>query len=205
MTELNSWKDEDDSINWKPYEYRALNYRNKRKSRKESDAQRSFRMKFGLANSILTQIRKVLKLSFVKYDKGRKSGYNVAVGLFMSNAVRGDYPNLEVNYSAIEVSKGTLPGLHQWEFSVEEDTVSLTWKNEDNKRHASTDDHVHFLLYGVRLKQFIAWEDSAHREDQSLNYTILKTIESEYVAWVFVINRDKNNSSNSHYLGSFVS
>lgn len=112
MNTLNSWKNEEDDLNWIPYPYIYNS------TTKQSDAQRSHRMKFSLANSILGLIREVIKVSFVKHDKGRKSGYNTAVGSFMANAVRGDYPNLEVNFSAIEISKGTLPGLSKWEFSL---------------------------------------------------------------------------------------
>lgn len=109
MIPLNSWKNEDDEINWIPYNYKP----NSQKSIKESDAQFSNRAKFSLANSILNMIRPIIKTSFVKYNKGRKSGYNMAVGLVLSNAVRGDYPNLEVNFSAMEVSKESLSGLYK--------------------------------------------------------------------------------------------
>ncbi len=119
MTTLNSWRNEDDEANWIPYTYQP----NSKKSKKESEAQFSNRMKFSLANSILNLIRQVIKLSFIKYDRGRKSGYNFAVGLFLSNAVRGDHPNLEVNFSAMEVSKGSLPGLHKWEFSLHDNEI----------------------------------------------------------------------------------
>lgn len=136
MNTLNSWKSEDDQANWMPYNYKPRS----EKSIKESELQYSNRVKFSLANSILNNIRSAIKTSFVKYNKGRKSGYNTAIGLFLANAVRGNYPNLEVNFSAIEVSKGTLPGLDKWEFLVNANEVMLTWNNKSTKPNANKDD-----------------------------------------------------------------
>lgn len=199
MNSLNSWKNEDDEINWIPYNYKA----NFKKSVKESAVQFSNRTKFSLANSILNLIRPLIKTSFVKYNKGRKSGYNTAVGLFLSNAVRGDYPNLEVNFSAMEVSKGSLPGLNKWKFHVNHNEVSLIWKNEINKTNAYRDDSVQLLLFNISKKSFILVIDVAKRANEKINHTIPESEKGDYVAWTFVENRNNTNSSNSHFLGRF--
>lgn len=199
MNTLNSWRNEDDEVNWIPYSYQP----NSGKSTNQSEAQRSFRSKFGLANSILHLIRPVIKTSFVKYNKGRRSGYNTAVGLFLSNAVRGIYPNIEVNFSAMEVSKGSLPGLDQWEFSINDQEISLTWNKGINKTHAYGDDSVLLLLFNISKKSFTIVNDLAKRADEIINYTIPPSENGDYVAWAYVANRNETNSSNSHFLGRF--
>lgn len=199
MNSLNSWKTEDDEANWIPYSYKPKS----KKSIKESELQYSNRVKFSLANSILNHIRSAIKITFIKYNKGRKSGYNTAVGLFLANAVRGDYPNLEVNFSAIEVSKGILPGLDKWEFFVNANKVLLTWNYKSNKPKAYEDDSVQLLFFNISKASFIPLVDSAKRVDKKISYTISKTQEGEYVAWAFVTNRDNTNSSNTHFLGKF--
>ncbi len=199
MNNLNSWRNEDDETNWIPYNYKP----GSKRSAKESVAQFSNRMKFSLANSILHPIKDFLKVSFIKYNKGRRSGYNTAIGLFLTNAVRGEHPNFEVNFSAIEVSKGTLPGLHKWEFHVNDQEISLTWINETKKTNAYSDDDVHLFLFNISKKSFILAIKSVKRANEKINYVISPSKKENYVAWAFVTNRDDTNSSNSHFLGRF--
>lgn len=197
MNILNSWTNEDDDINWIPYPYKYNS------TVKQSEAQRSYRMKFSLANSILGLIRSVIKLSFVRYDKGRKSGYNTAIGLFLENAVRGDYPNLEVNFSVMQISKGTIPALSKWEFSVNGNNVSLTWVFEKNKKNAYGDDKVQVILFNLSKRSFTLLVDLAKRGDEIMDHSISSGEGGDYVAWAFITNRTNTNSSNSHYLGKF--
>lgn len=197
MNPLNSWRNEDNDINWIPYPYTHNS------TTKQSDAQRSYRMKFSLANSILSLIREVIKVSFVKHDKGRRSGYNTAVGSFMAKAVRGDYPNLEVNFSAMEVSRGTLPGLSKWEFSLTNEKISLSWIFETNKTNAYGDDSVQLILFNLLTRSFTLVVDIAKRSDERIDYFVHPSQKGDYVAWVFVSNRNQTNSSNSHFLGRF--
>jgi hypothetical protein len=162
-------------------------------------------MKFSLANSILNHLRTTIKISFVKYNKGRKSGYNTAVGLFLINAIRGDYPNFEVNFSAVEISKGTLPGLDKWEFSVNDNELLLKWNNEHNKPNAYADDGVYLVIFNLPRRSFIII-DTAKRADKSIksiSCIIPTSQKDDNVAWAFVVNRDNSNSSNSHFLGKF--
>lgn len=199
MNILNSWKSEDDEADWMPYNYKPRSG----KSIKESELQYSNRVKFSLANAILNNIRSLAKISFVKYNKGRKSGYNTAVGLFLTNAIRGDYPNLEVNFSAIELSKGTLPGLDKWEFSFNNNTALLTWNSESETRKAHKDDSVYLIILNLSEEPIIQVIDGALRGDEKIDFTKFNTKKADYVAWACVTNRDNTNSSNTHFLGYF--
>lgn len=200
MNTLHSWRNEIDEANWIPYKYEPKSV----KSIKESAAQFSNRMKFSLANSIFNSIRPLIKLSFIKYDKGRKSGYNTAIGLFLTNAVRGEHPDFEVNFSKMEVSKGALPGLHKWEFSVINNNLSLIWKkNGSNRKNGDDDDTVQLLLFNISKKSFFPAIDWIKRADKKIDFAIPISEKGDYVAWAFLTDRSNSISSNSHFLGKF--
>ena len=103
----------------------------------------------------------------------------------------------------MEVSKGSLPGLYKWKFSVNDNEVSLTWENELNKPNAYGDDSVQLLLFNISKNSFLLVVDVAKRANEKINHTIPESKKGDYVAWAFVENRNNTNSSNSHFLGRF--
>lgn len=174
----------------------------KQRSTKATPAQLAQQAKFALAVSFLSPIKDLLNLGYSDHLLGKSTGYNKALQYALSHAISGEYPDLEVDYSAVVVSRGPLSNLMgvSWqETSARE--IRLSWFPETNRFNAFADDSVIFLFYN-KEKKFFNLIESGTRADGVLELTLPDAYEGDHlVGWVFAGHRDGVKTSTSMYLG----
>lgn len=163
------------------------------------------RMKFARAVAFLSPIKDVVNLGYSDHKQTRASGYNLALKNVLEVGISGDYPDYDISYADVQISKGPMAALMG--LNVDESValaLTLQWHSELNRFNAYEDDSIIVLLYNVDDKMFSIYE-GVERGDEE--YTIDfpdvyvgKTI----VGWAFVGHRDGIKTSNSQYLGEFV-
>jgi hypothetical protein len=163
------------------------------------------RAKFALAISFLSTIKDILNIGFGDAKRGRNTGYNEAVSSMLKNSISGTYPDYEIDYPDLELSRGSLSGLIG--LTMIEDMpmeILFTWENLTNRFNAFDDDDLVVVLYNETKKLFSVYEE-AQRKDGSLNVTLPMVFGGdEIVAWVFLVKRDGDTTSDSQYAGSLT-
>src|SRR5690606_27418677 len=103
----------------------------------------------------------------------------------------GQYPDFEIDYEKVTLSKGNLAPLVALEFTEESPmNIELSWESITNNFNSFEDDDVVILIYNKTKKLFSIYED-VQRRDQSFSTAMPNSFEGdELVSWVFLVNRD---------------
>lgn len=170
-----------------------------------SPLQLAQRAKFGLVTSFLSTIKDVLNIGFGDAKRGRTTGFNEAVKMMLNEAVIGQYPDYEIDYEKLTLSKGSLAGLMSLEF-VEESPMEIvfSWEFLPNSFNSFEDDDVIILIYNKPKKLFSIYEN-VQRKDLEFSTVMPNSFEGdELVAWVFLVNRDGQTTSASQFAGELI-
>jgi hypothetical protein len=135
----------------------------------------------------------------------RGTGFNRATGALMSLAVTGAYPDMQLNYDKVLISKGRLPGA-QNEKMVKKANNILQFSFSDNSEDgiASPDDTVILVAYSPILKQAMFTLNGGYRKDKkaSLNVAAFKGYAIE--TWIGFLSKDEAHAGDSVWAGRMV-
>lgn len=189
--------------NWREIDYlRSLPRPSKKPA---SPLQLAQRAKFALTISFLSTIKDVLNIGFGDKKLGKSSGYNQAVKSMLHDGIIGTYPDYEIDFEKVIMSKGSLSGL--FGLSIVEGNpmeLELSWVLYENQYSAFGDDDVVIVLYNETKKLFTIYEESK-REDMAFNILMPEVFAGDEIfAWVFLVNRDGETNSNSQFAGSVI-
>ena len=189
--------------NWRHIDY--LRSLPKPSSKPATPLQLAQRAKFALAVSFLSTIKDVLNIGFGDAKRGRNTGYNEAVSSMLGKAITGSYPDFEIDYEKVEISRGSLLGLIG--LSMAESApmeITISWQDFSNRFNAFDDDDVIAVLYNESKQLFMVYEE-VQRQDSAINIILPEIFSGdEVVAWVFLVKRDGDTTSDSQYAGSLT-
>ena len=170
-----------------------------------SEKQLAQREKFGLATAFLGPLKELLNLGYSDVQQGRSTGYNQGLRDVLKFAMIGIYPDFEIDYSKVRISRGALPNplVPQWTESRAQE-ITLNWLKSSSDMMGYNDDSVILLTYNKEKKYFNLME-SATRADEILTLTFPGIYAGDtIVGWVFTGHRDGVKTSTSHYLGELT-
>ncbi|MEX0780357.1 MAG: DUF6266 family protein [Balneolales bacterium] len=167
--------------------------------------QQTQRQKFGLIISFLKQVKMVIKIGFSR-GSARTTEMNRAASYNLKNAITGNYPDQEIDYPSLLLSRGDLTGGENAVVSaVNPDEVHFEWDDNSGVGSATAEDQAMVIAYDPESGH-VAFQTNA-TERQFGEYDLLldsgfqgQTVEC-YLAFV---SPDGNEASNSDYLGSVV-
>ena len=170
--------------------------------------------KFALAIAFLQPMKWVVNIGFNDRAKGRSTAFNQALQLFMQRSITGDYPDFEIDFSSVTLSRGGLDKLLGLSVSAEgpsSTSLSLSWRDlsaepEDAEEVVASyaDDRVYVLLYN-RTEDLFTTDRSSVRADGGLELELPDIFEGhELHVWAFARHRDGVQVSSSQYAGSVV-
>ena len=81
------------------------------------------------------------------------TGFNRVTGALMSRAVTGVYPNMQLNYPQVLVSKGRLPGAQYAKATVKNGALHFSFADNSTDGIAAADDTVILVAYCPALQQ----------------------------------------------------
>lgn len=172
----------------------------KKSTKKKSDSQLAVQAKFALSAAQLSPIKDVLYIGFGDKKLNSITGYNAAVKEFIAHSIQGEYPDFTVNYSNMQLSKGTMPPLRHLNMLLEDSLLTLNWVYTE-KRNAFVDDKVMVVIYN-RTTNLYDVEESAVRADEILAVDIDADPGDVLHVWTFCINRDGLKVSPTQYVGT---
>jgi Family of unknown function (DUF6266) len=163
------------------------------------------REKINICNNLLKVFTGTgfLKKSFPAYgDTG--TGYNRATSALMSRAVTGVYPNMQLNYQQVLVSKGRLPGALSARATVKNGVIHFSFADNSTDGIATADDTVILVAYAPDLQQAVFTLHGGFRKDKKavLNVAVLKGYAVE--TWIGFLSADEKDASDSVWTGRMV-
>lgn len=104
------------------------------------------RMRFALVQELLQTISQHVRVGFGAYAQGR-SAYNAAMSANLKDAVTGDYPDLHIGFSKVQVSKGTLAVAENVTMQLtNNESLTIAWQSSSETKRGNPADKVMVLL-----------------------------------------------------------
>jgi hypothetical protein len=130
------------------------------------------------------------------------TGFNRATGALMNLAITGAYPEMELSYAQVLISKGKLPGVQNAKVVRKvNDILQFSFTDNSANGSASPNDSIILVAYAPDLQQAIFTLNGGFRKDKkaTLNVAALKghTIET----WIGFLSRDEQDASDSVWAG----
>ena len=189
--------------NWKSIDYiKGIPRKsNKAPTQKQLDQ----RMRFGLVLNFLGQIKDILDFGFKSHEAGKRTGFNVAIQHALNNAIVGDYPNFEIDYSKILLSKATLAKPELTASNPELHKVRLEWMVNINTRNSFEGDKLFVVVYSPTKNLFLDFENIAQRIAGTVDITLQSGFDGEELhVYTFFQQHDSNRVSESVYAGAIT-
>ena len=104
-----------------------------------TEKQQAQRRKFAVVQTSLRELRESIAFGY-----GRKTDFCKAVSYAMSHAVKGFYTHQSIDYSQVQISKGSLPVSFGAQVLLQGDSITLSWDTMLPQDHAG--DEVNVVL-----------------------------------------------------------
>ncbi|OQP59261.1 hypothetical protein A3860_38055 [Niastella vici] len=118
-----------------------------KKSGKKSDRQLIQQAKFALANNLSQGMKELLDIGFKTTATGL-TGKNKALSHMLKKAITGTYPDLQIAYNRVMVSKGTLLNAFDAKASVAvKEAIQFTWTDNSTVSNTNETDVVLMAAY----------------------------------------------------------
>lgn len=151
------------ACNWKGIPY--LRSRPTKVNHPNTEKQLAHRMRLSLIMKFFSYFKVFLSYSFSPYAIG-KTAFNAAVSENMKTALVGDYPDINIDYSKVVLSKGELPSIKN--SSVEkmgDNSIKFLWTRIDNYEKGYDNDRAIILVYNSDNKSIIFKTNMGKRAD----------------------------------------
>lgn len=171
-----------------------------------TDLQIIHRAKFGLVTGFLKPISSLVNLGYKSQASGM-TGYNVATADMMAEAVTGIYPELDLDYTRVLFSKGSLTGVYSLvSASPAPAELSLTWADNSDSGTAKATDKAVVLIYNPGKSVFVYNLNNGAQRDSAAESIILPAEFSgdTVQVWIAFMTADKKTFSTSIHAGEIV-
>ncbi|RZK48028.1 MAG: hypothetical protein EOO99_11650 [Pedobacter sp.] len=176
----------------------------KKRNKPATEDQLIQQARFKLAISFLRPIAKLLYFTFKAFSKSKKSGVNVALQHLLLKAIKGVYPNFEIDLPKVMISDGALAEAACVATAIEGFQIQLAWDNDTNSYNADGTDQVNVLMYDPERNFFKTFSDVATRLEGEKTIRLTPSMVGKTVhLYVFLKSRN-NKYSPSYYAGEVV-
>ncbi|SHG35167.1 DUF6266 family protein [Pedobacter caeni] len=167
---------------------------------KPSINQLANRQEMSVTMRLVKSIREFISVSFDLEAQGTvKNAHNLATSYIKKKALKGQYPNLSVDYSKVELSHGTLEGATDLKLEKTDKGVQVSWNTEGRY-----DDMVMILLCHP-LRRKATSLINASRRDAGTCFIELHHdgfLDEPIEAYICFRSADGKEISDSAYLGN---
>lgn len=166
--------------------------------------------KFGLMTSFFGKLTQAINMGYNR--KSKVNGTNAAVRDHLETAVYGSYPDYQIDYSKVNVTKsgnGFHGGFRVSLESAAETTVTVNWNALDSDEQipgtAGPTDLANVVFYNVNKRKGVFNFGEAERKARTASYQLpFQYVGDEFHAYLFFTSTDGKSTSTSDYLGSFI-
>ncbi|MGK6351576.1 DUF6266 family protein [Parapedobacter sp. DT-150] len=176
----------------------------KKRTKPFTEAQLAQQQRFGLMGQFLLPLKGLLEIGLTNMDESTATLFNRAMALNLP-AVTGMYPDFTIDYTAVQLSKGSLQPLRGVSVTPEAGVANVTWNPVANRYSGNADDEVLVLLHDHELNLFYTSDEIVARSAGEVAIP-LDTDTAGHTAdvWLFAISRDGKKIANTVHAGSHV-
>lgn len=177
----------------------------KKGNRIPSSKQIEVQTQFTLTARFLNPIKPILSAHFGQ-PSAEKSRFNLAFAYHNREAVIGTYPDYEIDFQKVIITKGELLGLEQPVLETQANaSLKFTWLNNSGQGQAKATDTLLMVVYNP-ARELFAYQTQAATRDQT---TYLYDLPDHWVGdtvhtWVGMVDAEGKKCSNSVYLNAVV-
>ena len=167
----------------------------------KTQPQREQRGKFALTMGLLKPLNPLLQIGW-RQQANRQSPINAAMSYHIANAISGDYPDFEIDYQKIVVSRGNLPGVKDLQISTISATeIGLEWTYFDEST-TSPDDELSLCVLNHTKNDIQINIRDVVRSDGSITFGLPSHWEAgdSVSIYIFFTSADNKNVSTSQSL-----
>lgn len=188
--------------------WRGIDYMRSQPTRRSNTltpAQVEQRIKFSLVVKFVQTFAGLAMISFRNYAV-HMTGTNNAVSYILKNAVTGTYPNFELNYSLVLVSRGDLPNVLNPTAvpAAQAGSVTFNWTNNAGVGKAKANDKALLMIYCPATKQSVYTTGSAARSAQTETLDVSLFSGQVVETYIGFISADGKDMASSLYTGQLT-
>jgi len=187
--------------------WRGVNYVRSlpiKKQRVSTPAQLKQRAKFSLMTRFLFNFKNLLSFSFSNYAL-QMTGANEALSYNLRYGIKGEYPNLELDYADILLSRGKLKmAQNAIAKAGEAGAVDFSWVNSEEEYPANGSDYAMLIIYNPSTKLGSQVLQGSIRQSGTASLTIAANRGCAVETWLAFQSYDNKCFSNSIYTGRVI-
>ncbi|SEA99076.1 DUF6266 family protein [Pedobacter hartonius] len=171
-----------------------------------TELQLKYRQKVKVANKLIEPVREFIKVGFEAGAKlARKTPHDLMLSYTLLNAVKGEYPNQEIDFTKVLFSQGKMQATSDLKAEQNDDGLKFTWNTTLIPNQFRADDQVMILVYFPELQSadFVIY--AGNRGSGKAQFSILKnnkpTVMETHITF---ISSDHKRVSDSAYTGQFI-
>lgn len=170
-----------------------------------TQAQLKVRSEIKLVSQFLKPLGEFINVGFGIEQLGTdKNAFNLAMACNRPHAIKGSYPNLEIAYDKVQISKGLLKAVKK--LHVEESPLGLRFNWDTNPQMAwqeSTDQAMVLVYFPDQKKVFYTLFGNS-RLSGTMEQEIPANLKGKYMeSYISFISANRRQVSDSIYAGSF--
>ena len=164
--------------------------------------------KMKVLSPFLNVVAPFLQVGFKQIVTGQDmSAHNAAKSVNMKNAIKGEFPEQQINWDKILVADGGLVKPENVKVTLSENTFNFTW-DKDQTSTGSPNDRAIILLYNKDYKHFHANYSGARRDELKDTFCLdsipIKTKDRTYEVFIAFKDVMSDEVSKSVYCGRFI-
>ncbi len=94
------------------------------------------------------------------------TAFNLALSLNKKQAIKGEYPNLEIDWGKFQISQGELPGLEDVTANWGDAGLTLSWSDNAGAAKAYGTDSLSIVVYSHQTDQWYNFLNNTSRDAQ---------------------------------------
>ena len=166
-----------------------------------TEGQVTQRTKFSVAMLFLRPIISYLNVGFKSYAN-KQSAYNAGMSYNVNNAVTGTFPDFEIDYPNVLVSRGSLLGAEGATATAAADSISFAWTDNSGVSNALGADMAMPLAFNISKGQAVFKTNGAERSTEAEVLTIPASWSGDDVeVYLGFVSKDGLLVASSAYLG----
>jgi hypothetical protein len=171
------------------------------KNLKRTPAQVANNQKFAYVNDWLIPFHAYLTIGFNNLAIG-KTAIGAALSAVYNTVFTGIMPEIEIDYSKMQISSGSLRGLSNVSITYMEGShIYVAW-NDNPGPGIKFDDQVMLVLYSEELKITEGFNSSVKRVQKKYDFPLSKEMAGQVLhAYIAVVANNRKKASNTIYLG----
>lgn len=186
---------------WKGIDYMRIH---KKPSNPNTEKQVNQRTKFTTALSLLQPITPFLRVGY-KLFTAKQTAFNAAMSQVLNNAIVGDAPNVDIDYSKVQVSSGTLTPAVGGVATYANEELTITWSNNAGSGSAKDTDKALVVIYNSVKGEAIFDTAGAARSEATQAFSLpVEWVGDSVQVYLGFITEDGKDVANSIFVGAVM-